>query len=112
MGNINEKDTSPEQETAGGCCEMGVETEGRTKCPMAKMCEGMLTNSKVGFVFLIPGVLFTLGGILILFEPKALVWLMGGTSILLGLVMFAVTAFLRKLGSRVKEAQPAGRPNK
>jgi hypothetical protein len=55
---------------------------------MAETCGQMLNNAKLSLFLLVPGILFFLGGILILLQPTALVWLVGGTSILLGLLMF------------------------
>ena len=74
------------------------------QCPMAEMCQSMLKHSRMGLVLLIPGLLFVLGGILILLEPTVLVWLMGGTSILLGLVMLTLASFLRKLSTTLLHA--------
>ena len=65
-------------------------------CPMATMCGGIIENSIVLFI---PGAALILGGILILMEPKALVWLMAAASILLGIGIFAMAGFIRKLGT-------------
>ncbi len=99
-----EKDTSLKHETYGGCCQMEEGAEGSGFCPMAKMLVGLRTKSKIGYFFLIPAALFFVAGVLILLVPKALVWLMGGISMLLGLAMLAVAIFLRSLASRVKKA--------
>jgi len=60
-----------------------AELGGMAQCPIAEVCQSMLNHSRMGLVLLIPGLLFVLGGILILLEPTVLVWLMGCTSILL-----------------------------
>ena len=103
---MNDTTKTPNQETTTGCCGMTEESGSPVKCPMAQTCERMLTNARVGIFFLVPGILLFLGGILILLVPKVMVWLMGGTSILLGLLILGVAAFFKKLGAAARSAQP------
>ena len=99
MRTMTPKKTNPME-----CCfpaEGGKQAElgGMAQCPIAEVCQSMLNHSRMGLVLLIPGLLFVLGGILILLEPTVLVWLLGCTSILLGLVMVTLASFFRKLST-------------
>ena len=71
-------------------------------CPMAAMCKGMSDTSAPGFLMMIPGLLLVLGGVLVLLEPAVLVWLMGGTSILIGVVLLAMAVFVRTWARRLR----------
>lgn len=73
-------------------------------CPMASMCRGMAEKPRLGFLMLIPGLLLVLGGVLIFIEPRALVWLLAGTSIFIGLVMLFFAMFVRKMSARSTNA--------
>lgn len=68
-------------------------------CPMASMCKGMEEKPGVGFLLMIPGLLLVLGGVLILIEPRVLIWLMGGTSILIGIIMLFFASFMRRMSA-------------
>jgi hypothetical protein len=67
-------------------------------CPMASMCKGMMGKSGSRFLLMIPGLALVVGGVVIFIEPRVLFWLMGGTSILIGIVMLALANFIRKIG--------------
>ena len=71
-------------------------------CPMAKMCMGMTAKPPSGFLLMLPGALLVVLGVLILIEPKVLVWLMAGMSILLGIVMLMMANFIRRFGARLR----------
>ena len=78
-------------------------------CPMAAMCRGMMagksgSGSVSGLLLLLPGLALILGGVLILMEPRVLVWLMGATSILIGIVALVMANFIRKIGAGMGEA--------
>lgn len=82
-------------------------TQGRgtmEMCPMASMCKGMAEKPGVGFLLLIPGLLLVLGGVLIFIEPRVLVWLMAGASILIGIVMLFFAVFIRRMSARFTNA--------
>ncbi|HET9491110.1 MAG TPA: hypothetical protein VFR64_15320 [Methylomirabilota bacterium] len=69
-------------------------------CPMASMCREMAEKPGIGLLLLIPGLLLILGGVLIFLEPKFLVWLLAGTSILIGLVILFFALSIRKMVTR------------
>jgi len=67
-------------------------------CPMASMCKGMMGKPGSRFLLMIPGLALVVGGVVIFIEPRVLFWLMGGTSILIGVVMLVLANFFRKMG--------------
>lgn len=81
-----------EKETQGG--------RAMAMCPMASMCKEMAGKPGLGFLLLIPGLLLILGGVLIFLEPKFLVWLLAGTSILVGLVILFFAVSIRRIATR------------
>ena len=46
-----------------------------------------------------------MGGVLILIEPTILVWLMAGTSILIGFVIVFFSIFMRKMSIRFSDGE-------
>ncbi|HSC27290.1 MAG TPA: hypothetical protein VLD67_08450 [Vicinamibacterales bacterium] len=73
-------------------------------CPMASMCSGMAAKRGLGSLLLIPGLLLVLGGVLIVIEPRALVWLLAGASIFIGVVLLFFAIFIRKMSARFTNA--------
>lgn len=71
-------------------------------CPMAKMCKEMGDKRKFGLLVFLPGVLLVLAGVSILLEPKALVWLSAGASILFGIFLLMFANFVRGFSARFK----------
>ena len=68
-------------------------------CPMASMCKGMEKNPGSGYLLMIPGFILILVGVLIILEPRFLVWLMASASILIGAIMLFFANVLRKMGT-------------
>lgn len=66
-------------------------------CPMAKMCERMLDKPRSGSFLMVPGGLLILLGVLILIEPRVVVWLVGGVAILMGVTFFLMASFIGRL---------------
>lgn len=78
------------------------------QCPMAKACQGMAGGKRSSGAFgviILAGLLFVAVGVLIIFVPEALVWLMAAASILLGAMMLLMAMFLRRIGARLKNEQ-------
>lgn len=69
-------------------------------CPMATMCKGMTERPGFGILMVIPGLLLVAGGVLVLIEPRILVWLLAGASILMGLAILFFATFMRKIRAR------------
>lgn len=75
-------------------------TESMSMCPMAETCRGMMSRRRSGLALLVPGVVFILLGIIVLFEPRILVWLVAAALILTGVAMLMFGRFMRKSGER------------
>lgn len=69
-------------------------------CPMAEMCRGMTARLPSRLLLMLPGAVFVILGILILFEPAVLVWLTAIASILLGIVLLMLANFVHKIAAR------------
>ena len=83
------------------CAEMMRKmTEGESpteSCPMSAILKKTSGKRGFGLLAMIPGLLLVLGGVAIIFEPQILVWLIAGTSILVGIALLAAANFFRKL---------------
>ena len=66
-------------------------------CPMASMCQGMMKKRHSRLILLLPGLLFILLGIVILIEPKVLVWMIATIVIVLGFVFLMVGNFIHRM---------------
>lgn len=75
-------------------------TEPLPMCPMAATCEGMMGRPRSGVALLIPGMVLILLGVIVLFEPRILVWLVAATFILMGLTILVFGRFMRRFGGR------------
>jgi uncharacterized membrane protein HdeD (DUF308 family) len=75
------------------------ETNPMPMCPMAKACRGMTEKPFAGLILLIPGVVLIVLAVLIVIEPKILVWLVAALFVLLGVMMLTMANFIRKLGA-------------
>lgn len=71
-------------------------------CPMARMCMGMTEKRPAGFLLMLPGILMIAVGVLIVVEPKILVWLVAAASVLLGIMLLMIAGFIRKMGARLR----------
>jgi len=69
-------------------------------CPMASMCRGMAGKRWPTTLLMLPGVLLVLAGILIFVEPKVLVWLIAGVTILFGVALLSLALFMRRASPR------------
>lgn len=74
-------------------------------CPMAETCKGMMEKPFSSLFLIIPGIVLLVVGLLIVIEPKVLVWLMAAASILMGVVMLMIANFMRKVGARFHSTQ-------
>lgn len=72
---------------------------------MAKTCEGMMKKPPSGVAVVLPGLLFIVLGVLVVIEPRILVWLIAAALILLGVMMLMMGSFIRKIGSQFHNKQ-------
>ena len=66
-------------------------------CPMAKMCERMMAKPRSGSFLMLPGALLIALGVLILIEPRIVVWLVAGVAILMGITLIMMGRFVGRL---------------
>jgi len=69
-------------------------------CPMAETCKGMMEKPRFGFMFIVPGIVFVILGVVVLIEPKILAWLVAIALIVMGIAMLMMAGFMRRIGKR------------
>ena len=72
-------------------------------CPMRDACQGMMKKPPSGFALMLPGLLFIVLGVLIVVEPRVLIWVMAIAFVLLGVMMLLMASFIRKIGRSFQE---------
>lgn len=78
-------------------------------CPMAETCKGMMDKPLPRFLLILPGIMFIAVGILILFLPMLLVWMVAAASIVMGMMMLVGANFMRRMSERLRSAHQEGR---
>lgn len=73
-------------------------------CPMAETCKGMMEKPFSGLVLIIPGIVFIVLGVLIVIDPRILVWLVAVLFVVMGIMMLVMANFVRKIGARMHSA--------
>ncbi len=81
-----------------------AETPPMPMCPMAKKCTGMMEKTSFGAFLMVPGLLFIAAGVLIIFVPQVLIWLMAAASILFGVAMLLLANLRRGARARRRRA--------
>jgi uncharacterized membrane protein HdeD (DUF308 family) len=69
-------------------------------CPMAEMCKGMMERPFSGAMLIVPGLVFLALGVLIIFEPRILAWIIATAFVLLGIMMLMMAGFVRRIGTK------------
>lgn len=77
-----------------------AETIPMPMCPMAGMCKRMMETPSSGMVLLIPGALLIVLGVLILIEPRILLWLVAFGLIVMGVAILMLARFMRRIGAQ------------
>jgi hypothetical protein len=72
---------------------------------MAKTCKGMIKRPFSSLFLVVPGLVFITVGVLIVFVPQVLVWLMAAASILFGAALLLLANFIRGIGARLGDAR-------
>ena len=75
-----------------------------TMCPMASMCKGMAEKPPSFLFLLIPGLVLIFVGVLILLEPKVLIWLVAAAAILLGVLLLMIATWVRRMAEQFRSA--------
>jgi uncharacterized membrane protein HdeD (DUF308 family) len=82
--------------------EVMEETTPMSMCPMAETCKGMMEKPHSGLWMMLPGVLFIALGLLIIFYPQILAWLIAIALIVIGIAILMMMNFMRGIGKRVQ----------
>ena len=82
-----------------------TESLSQSTCPMANMCRGIAGKSSSGMVLLIPGLILICIGVLVLFQPKILAWLIAILMIMMGIGVLFMANMMRKLGDRMRSGE-------
>ena len=69
-------------------------------CPMAGTCKAMMQRPFSGLALIIAGISFIALGLLVMYEPRSLFWILASCFVLVGAMMPAMAAFTRKLARR------------
>ena len=68
-----------------------------TTCPMGRMCVGMMKKQHSGWFLMLPGILLIILGVLIVVEPRILVWFIAAATVLFGAMMLIMASFIHKM---------------
>jgi len=60
---------------------------------------GMMKKRSSGWFLIFPGILLIILGVLIIAEPRILVWFIAAVAILFGIMMLMMAGFIRKMGA-------------
>jgi len=69
-------------------------------CPMAEFCKGMMEKPFSSARLVIPGLVFVALGVLIVFEPRILAWIIAAAFVLLGIMTMMMAGLVRKIGTK------------
>ena len=59
----------------------------------------MMEKPSSGFKFLLPGIMFIVLGVVLLIEPRILIWLVALAFIFMGVAMLMLAKFVRRIGT-------------
>ncbi len=76
-----------------------TEATSKPACPMNTMCKGMVGKSTSGMVMMIPGLVLIGVGVLVLFQPQILAWLIAILMIVMGAGVLFLGNMMRKFGA-------------
>ena len=76
-------------------------------CPMAAVCREFTESTVARYGCFVLGALFIVLGVAILLVPELLVWLAGGTTILLGVLALVGGIVVRRLSARLECCGPS-----
>ena len=69
-------------------------------CPMAETCKGMVERPRSSLLLTLPGIILVVLGIVVILEPRILVWLVALALIVMGAAMLMMARFMKKVGAR------------
>ena len=71
-------------------------------CPMAETCKVMMEKPGSRLWMIIPGLVFIVLGVAIIFYPQILAWLVAIALIAMGIAMLMMVNFMRGIGKKMK----------
>ncbi len=77
-----------------------TETTSRYSCPMSDMCERMGGKPGSGTAMILPGLVLICVGLLVLFQPQILAWLIAFLMIMMGVGLLFMANMLHKHGTQ------------
>ncbi len=63
-------------------------------CPMAQTCRGMMEKPFSGFMIVIPGIFLIVLAVMVLVEPRILVWLVAAVLAMMGTATLLFARFI------------------
>jgi uncharacterized membrane protein HdeD (DUF308 family) len=69
-------------------------------CPMAETCKGMMERPFSGLMIVIPGIFLIVLGVVVLIEPRSLVWLVAAVLVVMGIAMLMLARFMHEKSKR------------
>lgn len=90
---------NPSEETSSCCGGGGKEGvgDGEPCCPMMEMCQKCMLNPVCRYGYVVPGLALIACGVLVLVFPEILVWLLGITSIVMGVMVLVCGSMMLKM---------------
>lgn len=82
--------------------EVGPRPDVMAMCPMAPMCKRMMEKPPSSAWAILAGAVLVGIGLLVLVEPRVLVWLAGAALVTFGMMLFMMASVLRKLGGGLR----------
>jgi len=79
------------------------EITSKHRCPMSAMCKGMAGKPFSGMGMMIPGLVLIGGGVLVLFQPQILAWLIAILMIMMGVGLLFMASMMRKPGTQAND---------
>jgi len=67
---------------------------------MAETCKGMMEKPLSSFVLIVPALVLIALGVVVLVEPRILVWLVAVALVVMGIAMLVLAKLMRKVGER------------
>lgn len=71
-------------------------------CPMAKTCKCMMGKPMPSFALIVAGLVLIILGVVVLYEPQILVWLVAIALIAMGVSILMLNKFLQKMGQQFR----------
>ena len=69
-------------------------------CPMAGMCRSMMERRGSGLMLFVPGIVLIILGVVVLTDPRILLWLVALALIFVGVAMLMVARLMRRFRAR------------